>query len=57
MASMTEIAERAQEIFDELFTTADILKGDSIAMHKETWDLAKKEFDEVEAYVKGLEND
>jgi len=56
MATMAEIAERSQEIFDEMFTVADILKGDSIAMHKETWLLAKKEFDEAEEYVKGLES-
>ena len=51
MATMAEIANRAQEIFDKMFTVADILKGDALAMHKETWEMARKELEDAENNV------
>lgn len=41
---MEEIAERAQKIFDETYTVADILKGNTIEMHQECWDIANHMF-------------
>jgi len=43
--TMEEIAKRSDKIFDDMFSVEDILKGDSIEMHKETWLLAKKELE------------
>lgn len=40
MATMSEIAEEADKIFHEMFSVKDILKGNTIEMHKEAWDIA-----------------
>ena len=37
---MTEIAEKAQEIFNDTYSVHDILVGDNVAMHQECWDVA-----------------
>ena len=43
---MKEIAERAEKVFDELFTIEQVLKGNNVLMHKEAWDLAHKQLKE-----------
>ena len=40
MASMKEIAEKADEIFKDTYSVHDILVGNTIEMHQECWDVA-----------------
>ena len=45
MATAKEIGDRADIIFKETYTVQDILKGDTIAMHGESWDRARYELE------------
>lgn len=45
MATMKEIADRADVIFKEMYTVQDILKGNTIDMYKEAWNIARYELE------------
>ncbi len=44
--TMEEIEEEQQKVFNEMFSVADILKGNNIEMHKEARKIALKRLKE-----------